>query len=111
MMRMIAQMSTLRLVTRMVAPRPARRAVPCGSVLADLTILFFGTKKKHTTVPTMENGSANQKVFVFAEHRHDEARQVSAKHANAQREVGPEEAGGGGQAGGLMYCAIRTTKL
>ena len=38
--------------------------------------------------------------LVFAEHRHDEARQVSAKHANAQREAGPEEAGGGGQAGG-----------
>ena len=31
--------------------------------------------------------------LVFADDRHDEARQISAEHADAQREAGPEEAG------------------
>ena len=56
-------MSTLRLVTRMVAPSASSASCSLRLSPCDLTILFFGTKKKHMTVPTMENGSANQKVL------------------------------------------------
>ncbi len=49
--------------------------------------------------------------LVFAEHRHDEARQVSAKHANAQRKQVQKKPVAEARRAGLMYCAIRTTKL
>ena len=63
MMRMMAQMRILRFVTRMVAPSVSSFSCSLRLKPSPLTILFFGTKKKHMTVPTTEKGNANQKVL------------------------------------------------
>lgn len=63
MIRMMAQMRILRLVTRMVAPSASSLSCSLRLKPSPLTTLFFGTKKKHMSVPTMENGRANQKVL------------------------------------------------
>lgn len=47
----------------MVAPSASSASCSLRLRPCDLTTLFFGTKKKHMMVPTMENGSANQNVL------------------------------------------------
>ncbi len=111
MMRMMAQMRILRLVTRMVAPSPSSLSCSLRFSPSPLTTLFFGTKKKHMTVPTTENGNANQKVLYspttgmmklgrYAPNTPiPKEKQVQKKPvAEARRD-------------GEMYCAINTTKL
>ncbi len=75
MIRMMAQMRILRLVTRMVAPSASSLSCSLRFKPSPLTTLFFGTKKKHMSVPTMENGRSEPEGLVFADDRHDEARQ------------------------------------
>ena len=111
MIRMMAQMRILRLVTRMVAPSASSLSCSLRLRPSPLTTLFFGTKKKHMSVPTMEKGNANQNVLYSPNTGMMKLGRYAPNTPMPNEKQVQKKPVAEASLDGEMYCAISTTKL
>ena len=111
MIRMMAQMKILRLVTRMVAPSASSLSCSLRLSPSPLTTLFFGTKKKHMSVPMMENGKANQNVRYSPNIGMMKLGRYAPNTPMPREKHVQKKPVADASLEGEIYCAINTTKL